>query len=91
MGDGELPQKGSLSEFITEHYWGYAAQRTGGTVEYQVEHPQWHVNEAKHARFAGNAEEYYGPAFAEVLKHAPDSAFLADGSEVTVFKGVQVG
>src|SRR5689334_18932004 len=30
---------GSEAEFITEHYWGYAGQRDGGTVEYQVEHP----------------------------------------------------
>jgi uncharacterized protein YqjF (DUF2071 family) len=25
-----LPAEGSLSQFITEHYWGYAAQRGGG-------------------------------------------------------------
>lgn len=90
-GEGELPQEGSLSQFITEHYWGYAAQRTGGTMEYQVEHPQWNVSDAKQARFSGNAEKYYGPEFAKVLENAPDSAFLADGSEVTVFKGVPIG
>jgi uncharacterized protein YqjF (DUF2071 family) len=34
---------GSEEEFITEHYWGYAAQKNGGCVEYQVEHPPWTV------------------------------------------------
>ena len=31
---------GSLEEFITEHYWGYARQRSGKTVEYEVKHPR---------------------------------------------------
>ena len=34
---------GSEEEFITEHYWGYARQRDGGTIEYEVEHPRWRV------------------------------------------------
>src|ERR1700733_11602137 len=90
-GEGELPPDDSLSQFITEHYWGYAAQRSGGTMEYQVEHPQWNVRHTKRARFTGDAEKYYGPEFAKVLENAPDSAFLADGSEVAVFKGVRLG
>jgi uncharacterized protein YqjF (DUF2071 family) len=89
-GDGYLPDEGSLSQFITEHYWGYAAQGTGGTLEYQVEHPQWNVSDTKGARFSGNAEKYYGPEFAKVLEKAPDSAFLAEGSGVTVFKGMPI-
>ena len=35
-GEPNLPDKNSLEEFITEHYWGYSTQRDGGTVEYQV-------------------------------------------------------
>jgi uncharacterized protein YqjF (DUF2071 family) len=77
---------GSLSQFITEHYWGYAI-RSGETVEYQVEHPQWYVQDAVAAQFTGNAEKYYGPDFAKLLARSPDSAFLAEGSEVTVFQG----
>ena len=90
-GDAYLPQEGSLSQFITEHYWGYASQRTGGTLEYQVEHQQWHVSDAKRARFSGDAEKYYGPEFAKILERAPDSAFLADGSSVTVLTGCRLG
>lgn len=81
-----LPAEGSLSQFITEHYWGYAI-RAGKTVEYQVEHPQWKVQDAQSAQFTGAAASYYGPEFSEVLARPPDSAFLAEGSAVTVFKG----
>lgn len=38
-----LPAAGSEAEFITEHYWGYTAQRDGGCKEYQVAHPRWRV------------------------------------------------
>jgi uncharacterized protein YqjF (DUF2071 family) len=86
-GESDIPENGSLSQFITEHYWGYAAQRRGATVEYEVHHPQWKAMNATTARFTGNAEKYYGPEFASVLDKQPDSAFLADGSAVTVFKG----
>ncbi len=81
-----FPAQGSLSEFITEHYWGYAI-RNGLTVEYQVDHPQWRVREADDAQFSGFAARYYGPDFASLLTRPPDSAFLAEGSAVTVFKG----
>ncbi len=89
-GDAYLPAEGSLPQFITEHYWGYAAQLDGRTAEYQVEHPQWKVLEAPTAHFAGDGEKYYGPEFAKVLSAPPDSAFLAEGSEVTVFKSIVI-
>jgi uncharacterized protein YqjF (DUF2071 family) len=41
----EVPE-GSVVEFITEHYWGYARRRDGRTTEYRVEHPGWRVCEA---------------------------------------------
>lgn len=75
---------GSEEEFITEHYWGYTRQRDGTTVEYQVHHPHWKVWQARTARLAGNVSDVYPPPFATVLGREPDSAFLADGSAVTV-------
>jgi uncharacterized protein len=84
-----LPDQGSLSEFITEHYWGYAI-RSGRTVEYQVDHPQWQVREADTAEFSGEGERYYGADFARLIAQPPDSAFLAEGSAVTVFKGTPI-
>ena len=37
-GEDLVPPEGSVSQFITEHYWGYAAQRIG-CLEYEVQHP----------------------------------------------------
>jgi uncharacterized protein YqjF (DUF2071 family) len=85
-----LPADGSLSQFITEHYWGYAAQSGGGCLEYEVQHPRWYVWAAKRAGFSGNAARLYGAELAQTLTHNPDSAFLAKGSPVTVFKGTRI-
>lgn len=85
-----LPEDGSLSQYITEHYWGYAKQRDGGCVEYEVQHPQWLVRNAIQAHFTGDASRYYGMELAGILTGSPDSAFLAEGSPVTVYKGVRI-
>jgi hypothetical protein len=87
---GSLPPDGSESQFITEHYSGYAKQRDGGCLEYEVQHPRWPVKAAKRAGFSGDAARLYGAEIARVLMHEPDSAFLIDGSPVTVFKGVKI-
>lgn len=85
-----LPLESSLEQFITEHYWGYAAQPEGGTIEYHVTHPQWRVWQSAGAGFEGDAAEIYGSAFTEALQRPPDSAFIAEGSPVVVFKGKRI-
>jgi hypothetical protein len=80
----------SEEAFITEHYWGYAAQRDGSTVEYEVEHPQWRVWRCGSARFDCDAAAFYGPSFAEPLAAPPSSAFVAEGSAVTVRRGRRI-
>ena len=89
-GASFLPEAGSLSQFITEHYWGYAAQRDGGSLEYEVQHPRWRVQNAREAKLSGNLVGIYGAQMADALKRKPDSAFLAEGSAVTVFKGTRI-
>lgn len=86
-GAAQLPAAGSLPEFITEHYWGYAAQRDGSTREYLVEHPRWSVWETQAAELRCDAADLYGKAFCEFFKSPPASAFLADGSNVKVYQG----
>lgn len=88
-GDGALPLPGSLDEFVTEHYWGYSAQRDGGTLEYRVEHPRWHVWRAR-AQVTGDLARLYGPELAAVLAAAPATAFIADGSGVIVRRPVRL-
>ena len=89
-GEAAAIADGSESEFITEHYWGYAHQRRGSTLEYQVEHPRWRAWTALEARVECDTARLYGERFARYLKEPPASAFLADGSEVRVFKGVRL-
>lgn len=81
---------GSEEEFVTEHFWGYTAQRDGGTSEYNVQHPRWRVASAARAELACDVGRLYGSAFVEPLRSAPVSAFLAEGSEVAVSRGRRV-
>jgi uncharacterized protein YqjF (DUF2071 family) len=83
--------EGSQEEFISQHDWGYSAQRDGGTVEYRVEHPAWRIWQATTCRFDCDIESLYGRPFAAALSKPPLSAFLAEGSTVTVYKGRRVG
>jgi uncharacterized protein len=86
-GTPALPTEGSLEQFITEHYWGYSRQPDGVTVEYHVSHIPWKVWTATHAQFSGNTSDLYGDALSHLLKKAPSSAFIADGSPVNVLRG----
>jgi uncharacterized protein YqjF (DUF2071 family) len=87
-GDANEAPEGSDAEFITEHYWGYARRRDGQTVEYRVEHPRWRIARAAAARLDCDVEGLYGSKFVDFLKAPAASAFLANGSEVTVLRGV---
>lgn len=81
---------GSEAEFITEHYWGYAAQPDGGTIEYRVEHPRWRVWQARDAAFECDVERVYGAQFVGALTAKPSSGFVAKGSAIVVRKGVKL-
>jgi len=89
IGPGERAAEGSREEFITEHYWGYTRQRDGGTLEYRVEHPRWMVWQAEVSPIPALAP-LYGKALASALMR-PVSAFIADGSPVTVRLGTRLG
>jgi hypothetical protein len=87
IGEPKQLVAGSAEQFITEHYWGYAKQRDGGTVEYRVAHEPWRVWNVIAAKFEGNPAILYGAEFEEALTAKPHSAFVADGSAVQVFSG----
>jgi uncharacterized protein YqjF (DUF2071 family) len=89
-GDPELPAEGSIEQFITEHYWGYAAQPDGGCVEYRVTHPPWKVWQVRHSAFGGDATMFYGEPFTAAISGPLQSAFLAEGSAVTVMRGQRI-
>jgi len=90
VGDASIPADDSDATFITEHYWGYVSQRDGSTVEYKVEHPRWQVWRAEQPTPEGDMAALYGPEFAPFLATTPSSAFIADGSEIVVHRGVRM-
>jgi len=89
-GEPFTPLDDSAETFIAEHYWGYVSQRDGSTVEYQVEHPRWNVWRAPAHRLEGDTGAVYGGDFASILARTPSSVFVAEGSAVTVHRGVKI-
>jgi len=85
-GAASIPSPSSEAAFITEHYWGYTRQRDGGTVEYEVAHPPWRVWEGKAPALVADLPALYGASFAAPLALPPRSSYIAEGSEVTVFR-----
>ena len=86
MSASDEPQSipaGSHAEFITEHYWGYTCVRDGCS-EYRVEHPRWKIWNADTFALRADVATLYGEQFAETLNQPPRSAFIADGSPITI-------
>jgi uncharacterized protein len=86
-GQPYILKPGSEEEFIAEHYWGYTRHSDASTTEYKVEHPPWKVWSVKESTFDCDIAGLYGSEFNEFLKVKPSSAFLAEGSNVTVYMG----
>jgi len=86
MSSSQVAGEGSEEQFITEHYWGYTAQRDGSTVEYEVAHPSWRVWPARGTLDADPDALRRLPC----LSHTPRSVLIADGSAVTVFSPVRL-
>jgi uncharacterized protein YqjF (DUF2071 family) len=80
-------EPGSQAEFIAEHYWGYSIQRNGSTLGYRVDHPPWRIWHANQHRLDCDVATLYGIDFARVIQSSASSAFVADGSEVSVYSG----
>jgi uncharacterized protein len=89
-GEPQSLVPGSEEEFITEHYWGYAAQSDGGCVEYQVEHPSWQVWQVSESRLQCGVAAVYGDQYVDALGGGVSSAFVAEGSPIIVRQGVKL-
>ena len=90
MGSGQNLVAGAEEEFITEHYWGYAAQKDAGCTEYRVEHPPWRVWQVSEHSLGCNIKAVYGEKFATSLNGRATSAFVAEGSPVLVHRGARL-
>ncbi|MEZ4844935.1 MAG: DUF2071 domain-containing protein [Bacteroidia bacterium] len=79
----------SETEFITEHYWGYAKVNNQKTNEYEVTHPKWKVYDVMDYAIHVDFGLVYGKQF-QFLNHLnPISVMLAEGSEISV-KGKRI-
>lgn len=81
---------GSFNEFITEHYFGYAPRRGGGTTEYAVEHDRWQTYPVKEYRVACDFGSLYGQEFAGLSERPPDHVLLAEGAPVAIRWGQKI-
>lgn len=75
---------GSETEFITEHYWGYAKINEEKTNEYEVTHPKWKAYLVEDYKIKVDFGSVYGRKFGFLNSAKPDSVMLAEGSEITV-------
>ncbi len=82
--------KGSIEEFITEHYWGYTKLGDKKTSEYGVEHPRWNQYEVLKYETEVDYGKIYGDEFAFMNYEKPVSVLLAEGSEIKVKEGRKI-
>src|SRR5256886_8775871 len=82
-GEPQIIPAGSHAEFITEHYWGYTCAGARCS-EYRVEHSRWKIWSAEKFELRADVTALYGEQFAETLSQPPRSAFIADGSPISV-------
>ena len=75
---------GSETEFITEHYWGYAKVNNKKSNEYEVTHPKWKSYNVVDYKIDVDFGNVYGTKFEFLNSLRPNSIMLAEGSEITV-------
>ena len=77
-------EKNSETEFITEHYWGYAKVNDAVTNEYQVTHPRWEQYIVESSEIIVDFELVYGKDFKFLNTIKPTSIMLIEGSKITI-------
>ncbi|MTI30633.1 YqjF family protein [Xanthovirga aplysinae] len=76
--------QGSETEFITEHYWGYAKVDNQKTNEYEVTHPSWLKYDVMDYSISVDFSEVYGRNFEFLNNLKPNSVMLVEGSPIAV-------
>ncbi len=83
LASTEIPEN-SETEFITEHYWGYAKVTDTTSNEYEVTHPKWRQYKVLTSEIKVDFKAIYGEDFEFLNDLTPTSVMLAEGSEITV-------
>ena len=77
-------KSGSIEEFIFEHYYGYTKVNEHKTIEYQINHPSWYINQILDYSIQCDFGIFYGENF-KILNHkTPHSVMIAEGSDISV-------
>lgn len=76
-------QQNTEIEFIAEHYWGYAKDKSK-TTEYEVKHSIWGHYPINNFKVDVDFLSTYGEHFDFLQKEKPSSVFLLEGSEISV-------
>ena len=87
-GEPQPVEDGSIAAFITDQAFGYSVRR-GSTLEYEVVHPPWRVQEVCDVKLDCDLDRLYGEPFGVVLQE-PCSTLVAEGSGVSVYWGRRV-
>jgi uncharacterized protein YqjF (DUF2071 family) len=77
-------KENSETEFITEHYWGYAKVNESVTNEYQVTHPRWKQYTVESSEIKVDFDLVYGKDFKFLNNLKPTSIMLIEGSKITI-------
>lgn len=76
--------RGSLEEFIFEHYYGYTKLSSSESQEYKINHPRWQVNDVIDSMIHCDFEKMYGQAFGSLNNQPADAVIIAEGSDISV-------
>ena len=77
-------KKGSLENFIYEHYYGYTKVDENKTEEYKLQHPSWETSEVINYEIDCDFKAMYGNSFSVLNQTKPTAVFIAKGSSVGV-------
>jgi hypothetical protein len=82
-----LPVEKTLEHFFKEHDLGVGKNKRGELITYQVKHARWRVYPIQEHAIE-MSPGLFGPKFDFLSTRKPDSIVLAEGSEVSVYRGV---
>jgi hypothetical protein len=82
--DSREMDRGSLEEFIFEHYYGYTKISENVSQEYKINHPRWMVNDVTEKSIKCDFSGMYGHSFSHLSNKEPDSVIIAEGSDISV-------
>ncbi len=77
-------QKGSIEEYIYDHYYGYTKADASQSIEYKINHPSWQIHPVVDYDIKFNFSAFYGSNFSVLDNIKPQSVMLASGSEISV-------